>query len=231
MICLAVFFRASKIEVEGNSRYSKEAVIKASGIEKGTSLFKISDKDAVGVLEELPYIKEVSVDRKLPDTVVITVSEDEAVYYADIYGSLFLLSSDLRVLERVNKRSELEKMQLVELVLPEIDYALIGDRLVFPDDVTDKYVSSYVDALAQSPLLKSTTAFDLRRRFDLALIAKDLYLVELGTGTELATKLTVVAGMLENSVFDDGVPATIDAEEPEQCSVVKKADLKVAFEA
>lgn len=230
MLCVSLFLKVKHIEVAGNTRYSAEEIISAMEIEYGTNLFKISDEDIAKVGQKLAYVKEISFERRLPDTIVVSVVEDEAQFVADLYGRLFLLSSDLRVLQSVERRSELMDMELVELYLPNVSSALIGSRITFDDEVTDKYVTAYVDALSQSPLLKKTTAFDLRKRFELALIACDLYMVKLGTGTELSTKLTVVAGMLENQVFSDQVPATIDAENPEQCSVIKKADLKVAFD-
>ncbi len=229
-LCFSLFFRVKHVEVVGSSRYAAEEVLAAANIETGTNLFKVSNSDLSPILDALPYVKKAELSRKLPDTVVITVTEEEAQYISEIYGQLYLLSEDLRVLEAVDKYSEIRDMGLVRLYLPNVTSALIGDRVVFPDTVTDDYVTAYVNALAESPMISKTTSFDLRKRFELALIAEDLYLVDLGTGTELGTKLTVVAGMLENPVFDDGVPATVDAKNPEQCSVIKKADLRVGFD-
>lgn len=229
-LCFSLFFRVKHVEVVGSTRYSAEEILAAASVEPGTNLFKANDSDLIPVKDKLSYIKEAKLTRRLPDTVVITVTEDEARYVSEIYGQMYLLSADLRVLEAIDKYSEIREMGLVRLYLPNVNSALIGKRLVFQDQVTDNYVTAYVDALADSPMLSKTSAFDLRHRFDLSLIAEEIYLVELGTGTELSTKLTVVAGMLENPVFDDGVPATIDAENPEQCSVIKKADLRVGFD-
>jgi len=230
-LCFALFFRVKHVEVEGSTRYSAEEILAAADIEIGTNLFKADDEDLLPILEKLAYVKEVKLSRKLPDTVVISITEDEAQYVSEIYGQMYLLSSKLRVLEAIDKYSEIGELGLVRLYLPNVDSALIGKQLVFPDEVTDNYVTAYVQALAESPMLKITTAFDLRQRFDLALIAEDRYLVDLGTGTELSTKLTVVAGMLENPVFDDEVPATIDATNPEQCSVIKNSALRVGFDS
>lgn len=229
-VCLAVFFKVRDIEVVGSSRYTESDILAVTGIELGENMFKFSDADLQPLYGRLAYIKEAKLTRKLPNGLVITVTEDRAMYISEIYGELFLLSPELRVLDRVERRYEVRELELIELVLPQVDTAIIGERITFDEETTDKYVTSYVNALAQSPLLSKTTAFDLRDRFDLMLIAEELYLVDLGTGTELPTKLTVVAGMLENEVFSDRMPATIDAENPERCSVIKKADLRIAFE-
>ena len=230
IICLAVFFRIDSIEIVGSSRYSREEILSVTGIEEGLSLYEVGNAELKKMYGELAYIRSARITRKLPDTLIININEDEARYFAEFYGEYFVLSNELRVLERVFEHSELDGTGLIELLLPEIDSAVVGYDLRFSSEVSDRYVKAYIDALEKSPLFRNTTAFDLRDRFSLSLIAKSTYLVNFGNGDELGTKLTAVAGMLENEVFSDGVPATIDANDPTQCPVIKNPDLLVDFD-
>ncbi len=231
IICLAIFFRIDNIEVIGSSRYSKEKILSITGIEKGLSLYEVGDGNLEKLYGKLSYISDAHITRKLPDTVIISVTEDVGVYYSKLYGEYFILSEELRVLERVFDSSEFEGRGLIELLLPQIDSAVVGYDVEFSETTSDKYVHAYIDALESSPLFKNTSAFDLRDRFSLSLIAQKTYLVKLGNGDELGTKFTAVAGMLESAVFSDGVPATIDANDPTQCPVIKNPDLKVEFDS
>lgn len=75
-----VFFQVESVEVLGNSRYTQDEVIQATGIQVGDNLFHMNKYQiADQVLEELPYTKELNIRRRLPSTIVITMSEWEAV--------------------------------------------------------------------------------------------------------------------------------------------------------
>ena len=75
-----VFFQVEQVEVNGNHRYTAEEVIAASGIQVGDNLYHMN-KFAVAreMLEELPYTRELLIRRRLPSTIVITMTEWDAV--------------------------------------------------------------------------------------------------------------------------------------------------------
>ena len=75
-----VFFQVEQVEVIGNHRYTAEEVVEASGIQVGDNLYHMN-KFAVAreMLEELPYTRELLIRRRLPNTIVITVTEWDAV--------------------------------------------------------------------------------------------------------------------------------------------------------
>ena len=230
IICLAVFFRIEEIEIVGSSRYTKEEILELVEIEEGLSLYEVSDSDLEILTTKLAYIKDAHVVRKLPHTLVISVTEDSPSYMCELYGEYFVLSDALRVLDRVYDRAELDSSELIEILLPEINSVIVGGDVEFAEKVSQKYVTAYLDALEASHLYSRATAFDLRSRFKLALISDGIYLVNLGNGDELGTKLTAVASMLDNAVFADKVPATIDATDPSQCPVIKNPDLVIEFD-
>ena len=75
-----VFFRVEVISVSGSQRYTQEDIIAASGIEMGDNLYALN-KVRIGrnIRTLLPYIGELSITRPLPSTIVIRVTEWEAV--------------------------------------------------------------------------------------------------------------------------------------------------------
>ena len=73
---LTLFFRVSTIQVSGQQRYTDEQVQEASGIQIGDNLFLLNKYDAAGrIVETLPYIEDTRINRKLPSTLVIEVTE------------------------------------------------------------------------------------------------------------------------------------------------------------
>ena len=75
-----VFFRVEQVVVTGNSRYTQEEIVEVTGIQQGDNLYGWN-KFAIAqrLRETLPYIGEVSIRRALPNTVIITVVEWDAV--------------------------------------------------------------------------------------------------------------------------------------------------------
>ena len=75
-----VFFQVEQIEVSGNQRYTQEEIIEISGIRNGDNLFRMN-KFAIQdhVKEEMPYIEDILIRRRLPNTITIAVKEWGAV--------------------------------------------------------------------------------------------------------------------------------------------------------
>ena len=70
------FFTVDSIEVNGNQRFTDEEIINIAHAVPGHNLlYNSGSKEIVEFLEQNPYIKSASVERKLPSTLVITVSE------------------------------------------------------------------------------------------------------------------------------------------------------------
>ena len=77
---MSVFFRVSTIEVEGNSLYTSEEIIEASGIEQGDNLFFINRFTAISrIFSKLPYVEKAVINRSLPNRLVIVITESQAI--------------------------------------------------------------------------------------------------------------------------------------------------------
>ena len=75
-----VFFQVETVAVSGNNRYTEEKVVQASGIQMGDNLFHMNKNQvARQIRQQLPYIGEVTIRRSWPSTIVITVTEWDAV--------------------------------------------------------------------------------------------------------------------------------------------------------
>ena len=75
-----VFFRVEAVTISGNLRYSQEEILAASGIKMGDNLYGLNKvKIDRNIRTSLPYIGDLTIDRALPSTIVIKVTEWEAV--------------------------------------------------------------------------------------------------------------------------------------------------------
>ena len=75
-VAMSMFFLVSEISVKGNEYYTSEEIIAASEIDSGNSIFLIDgSKTKETILDKLPYVDDISVERELPGNVYITVTE------------------------------------------------------------------------------------------------------------------------------------------------------------
>lgn len=97
-----VFFRVENIEVTGCSIYTAEQVITASGIQEGDNLFLIGKvSTARKILQELPYVKDISPKRELPGTMHLVINEcTPMAVLQDSRGDWWVLDEGGKLLER-----------------------------------------------------------------------------------------------------------------------------------
>lgn len=108
LICVAlvlgmsVFFRVSKVEVVGNSIYTAEEVVDASGIGKGDNLFFINRFSAASrIFSKLPYVDKAKVTRALPNRVTITIQESSAMAYVKADDGYWVVDQNCKLLKSV----------------------------------------------------------------------------------------------------------------------------------
>lgn len=81
VLCTALYFflhspvfTVEKIVMEENSYMTLEQAIELTGYKKGINLFEIDARKKQAKLEKDTYIKKAEIDRKLPDTIKITLT-------------------------------------------------------------------------------------------------------------------------------------------------------------
>ncbi len=98
--CL-VFFRVDTIVITGADRYTEEEIIETTGVERGDNLYGLNKNQISRRLyTQLPYIDEVVINRRPPDTLLITVTESYPVAVLESGGEYWLLDARCKMLER-----------------------------------------------------------------------------------------------------------------------------------
>lgn len=123
---MTAFFKVDQIIVSGQERYSSEEVLLVSGIREGDNLFLLNKYAAAqAIFEQLPYVESASIQRKLPDTLLISIVECRAA--ASIKGpdGRYLISAQGKILEKTSARPEdCTKVSGCTLLSPEISAAI-----------------------------------------------------------------------------------------------------------
>lgn len=86
-------FATQVIDVTGNERMAPEEVLQAAGLSLGRNVFEVSPEEAQQRLVDHPWIASAKVERRLPGTYTVQVSEREPVALLAL-DTLYLISGD-----------------------------------------------------------------------------------------------------------------------------------------
>jgi cell division protein FtsQ len=101
-------FSVKTIAVEGNTRLSPEDVARTGGIAVGDNVFALDLDETRRKVEADPWVKNASVARKLPGSVVVKLVEHEPAAVVAIGDRLFLASRAGEVFKEIGAEDPLD---------------------------------------------------------------------------------------------------------------------------
>lgn len=184
-LCLKLsFFNIKNILVQDNSIISSSEIIKQSGIIKGTNIFIASIKSYKDNIKQNPYIMDVNIHKRFPDTISISVKERKAAFYAQVGNKYIIIDKNGIVLE---KKDNLNGMKLVRLDGFNTNDYKIGKVIKCDDERKLKSIAMLTDAIFQTNEL-NLTAVDISDSVNLKAYINNMCII-LGSPEELSKKL------------------------------------------
>ncbi len=100
VLVLALFFKVETITIKGDKVYADKEVILQSGIETGDSLIRLKESKINDILtKKLPYVGEITLEKKLPDTLIINVTATREVVAFQSGAGFVLVDVEGKVLD------------------------------------------------------------------------------------------------------------------------------------
>lgn len=154
VLSLTVLFTCENIEVDGVTKYKQEDVIDRSGLNTGENLF-LSDRTTAenNIKKAFPYIEEVKVSVKVPNTMEISVTEAVPAYFIKDGKNYIVISDKGRMLERTDiVTGSVPVITGCKLTSNKIgDYAEVEDQTVMPvlNDVASSLINNNVKGIKE----------------------------------------------------------------------------------
>ena len=117
-----VFFRVESVVVEGNDRYSEEMVLTVAKVELGSNLVLMpKEQIAQRLQDELPYLDQVKIQKRLPTTLKIVVTETLPMAVVASGEDLWVMDAKGKLLEKADEAMALEFIEVegLEVVEPQ----------------------------------------------------------------------------------------------------------------
>jgi cell division protein FtsQ len=163
------YFRVAEIQVEGNLQVATQDIIDSLGLSPETSVLEVDLKALARRVLENPWVKEASVQRRLPLSLTIQIVErmPEAVFIAD---RRYLLSADGVILAALAE-DELPTLPTLRAAVPR--HVVIGERIL---------TSQMVQGLSVWRQFQLANALQGERAREIVMAGDGSYGVNLGQG-------------------------------------------------
>ena len=128
-VCVTVFLNVETININGLQKYTYDDVIAHIPIEIGDNIYSFDAEEIEAIItESLPYVGSVEIKRDLPTTIEVNIIEKEPYFAAELAGDTYILSSDLKVLEKLSDTSA-KNSDLTMLTLNSVRRCIVGTNL------------------------------------------------------------------------------------------------------
>lgn len=204
---VAIFFKVGNIEVQGNTIYSDERIIEASGLELGDNLLTVNRGIVSGnVRAALPYVDTISVGRVLPDTVVISVKESQIAFAVPTdTNTVWLISPSGKALERIDASIQEQYPQILGVTL---NNPTAGQTVTAVNQSALDAALSLLAELDGTGILEHAAQVNVEKEYDIVLWYDDRYEIRLGSTERLAYKIEYLQAILKE--LSDYQAGTID---------------------
>ena len=196
VLSVTIFFKVRQIQVQGNTIYSEQTVIEASGIRMNDPLVTMKKSEIAGRIKaELPYVEEIRIVKQLPDKVILTIRESSAVFAVqDEAGNYWLVSFSGRVLEEVGETVAQTHPIIIGITLKNPE---VGDDIIADNPESLEAAKLLAAAMEGTGIAKEAAKLDVTKPYDIVLWYKDQYEVRLGGTDRLDYKIDYLIAVLE----------------------------------
>lgn len=222
---MSIFFKVDQVQIAGTVMYDPMLIKEASGISEGDNLLLLSkDRITANIRgnKDCSYIDEIQIGKKLPGTVVISVTELDVFYAAqDHSGGWWLLSSAGKVIDSCAAAEAEDHTRILGVQLSE---PAVGSAAVAYEPVRDgeetapvtvyagdqlRLALSIIQQMEKTGFIGTIAKIDVTDLGDVQLWYGTRFQMLLGEGTDLPRKLAALDQVLDR--MEDHTSGILDA--------------------
>ena len=207
-LVVAIFFKVDKITIKGDKVYADNEVILQSGIETGDSLVLMKEEKINEMLtKKLPYIDKITLDKKLPDSVTITVTATREIVAFQNGAGFVLVDANGKILDD-NASILRDNVAIVNGITFNPKTIVEGEKIKLSDVETTESFLALLTAIKESKL-QYLTEVTVNEKGDWELRYDDRITVKVAPSDEIGISLKRVFEILtkedERNPYAEGV--------------------------
>ncbi|MFH1709813.1 MAG: FtsQ-type POTRA domain-containing protein [bacterium] len=214
-------WRIRSITVTGNDYLPQAKIIGTAKIPQGEKIFLVDLDEAKNRFSEFIQIKKVTIRRKLPDTIIIDVTERVPFAITVIGGATSLVDENGYIIAKQDLNASLYRLDVSKYpVIRGIDRRSLegGIRL---DQKDRSFVRSALSLLSKFMDI-GTIQIEVGNREDIIIYIEDILKVKVGDTRDLERKIKIIKALLASVQGKWNKVAYIDARSPDNPAVMFK---------
>ena len=219
-----VLFNINEYVVSGNERYSTEQILEAGKLKVGKNMYNLNlDNIEYKIKDELIYIEDVELLRKLPDMLIVNVTE--AVAYACCEydnGRYCVISRGGRYLE-TEQLSIRENLILINGM--ELTGVALGEDFKSKDENKELIILELLKAIDETCPGK-ISYIDITDRTNIKMGYEGRINIEFGSSLDYEYKLRYITTIINENLDPDVEGSLIYHSAQAGASFISKADLE-----
>lgn len=190
-----IFFKIGTVEVVGESRYSAQEIIDASGLQTGQSMFLFNKFASISrIFSACPYIDTVQMRRTLPDRIEILVTPCQPVAVILSEGARYIIDGGGKILEKTDEAGASGLPQVTGGVLTSPE---VGKRTEFFEEESAKALFSVLNTAKNNDILNDIGDIDISKVYDIQFEYMGRFTVRIGSADDIERKFKFVAAVIE----------------------------------
>lgn len=190
-LSLTVLFKTKNVKISGSTMYTSEEILSATAINNEDNLFMLNEKDILKrVQKQLPFIEELTISRKLPDTAIIKVKDVKFVIRFSNETQSVLSDTSYRI---VPEFGEDNSENLTVIANWETDKN--GEYVILSEE-DSLYIENILSVIKNNSIKIST--LDISDSENIKMIAEERFEVNFGNKYDFSGKFSQLIAMINN---------------------------------
>lgn len=192
VMSVTVLFPVTNVTASGSKIYSEAQIVKSSGVNSEDNLFTLTQKEVIRSLQRaLPYIDTVSLERSLPGSIHIKVTDAKEYACYKIDDMYYAVSSKGMVLKQYDSPPE----NTFNIVCGGVT-CRIGSPIIFEDENMNALIDELINLLDSHNI--KTESIDVTDKYNITVMADGRFEVLLGTESDLDRKIAHLESMIKS---------------------------------
>ena len=188
-------FNIKDIKVINNNKIPTDTIISLSGLKKDENIFKFYKKSIIQKIKENPYVENVEIHRRLPQTIEIDIEERVATYSIDYMGKYAYINTQGYILE-ISEDSQ--NMPIIEGATTNEEEIIPGNRLNNEDLLRLEQVIKIMNTARDCSIDNKITSIDISEENNYSIyLSEEKKKVYLGDCSNLSNKMLYVQAIIE----------------------------------
>lgn len=195
-------FNIKEIQVNNNNQIAKETIVSLSQLQAGQNLFMFNKNKVEREIKTNPYVESVSIKRKIPNTIEITIEERNRNYNVEFLNGYAYINNQGYILEISEQKLDL---QVIIGISTEQEQIVEGNRLNTEDLGKLGTVIQIMNICNNYELDQKVSTIDITSKSDYIIYMEDeKKTIHLGDESNLSNKMLYVPTILNENKGKEG---------------------------